>query len=497
VPPYAGTLLGSREPTFAWAPPAHSNAAQEAIELMRDLGRPGDPWQCDVLHLWCGERSDGTWAAFECFVWVQRQNGKGWILEARELAGLFIWGERSIIHTAHRAATVQAHWRRVLELVEGSDDLMRRVRRISRKDGEEGIELKTGARLDFRVRSGGGGGRGLTGEVVVLDEALYLKAADLEALGPTMMAVPNAQIIYASTAPEKPAPGAPRPHIVDVRSRAHRREPRIAGAEWTNPHGTNVNDEAARARVNPAYGRRITPERMEDMRKLLGEEGFARECLGIWYSDGGLKWTVIPEAAWLAAEDPEAVISGPLVLGVAAQQPERSMVSIVACGRDRWGRRVVERTGRRVRQPDGTVVDRPDYRPGTRWVVPRLRELVRRHHPLVIVIDDRQLADEAEEAGLPVYRSTVGDMVSACGMFRAAVADPDPTKRDLVHLGQEDLTTAVAGAGTRDLAGLWAWDRRDPATDVTSLVAASLAVWGLSTPRIHIPSLQPFVLYGG
>ena len=38
------------------------------------------------------ERADGNWSAFEVGVNVPRQNGKGGIIEARELAGLFLLG---------------------------------------------------------------------------------------------------------------------------------------------------------------------------------------------------------------------------------------------------------------------------------------------------------------------------------------------------------------------------------------------------------------------
>jgi hypothetical protein len=41
-----------------------------------------------------GEKATGSWAAFTVGLMVSRQNGKGSILEARELAGLFLLGER-------------------------------------------------------------------------------------------------------------------------------------------------------------------------------------------------------------------------------------------------------------------------------------------------------------------------------------------------------------------------------------------------------------------
>jgi hypothetical protein len=51
-----------------------------------------------------------------------RQNGKDAILEARELAGLFLLGERLLIHSAHQFDTSLEHFRRLLFLIENTDD---------------------------------------------------------------------------------------------------------------------------------------------------------------------------------------------------------------------------------------------------------------------------------------------------------------------------------------------------------------------------------------
>lgn len=60
-----------------------------------------DEWQRFALDCMLGERADGKWAAFETALIVPRQNGKGSVLEARELAGLFLFGEQLILHSAH------------------------------------------------------------------------------------------------------------------------------------------------------------------------------------------------------------------------------------------------------------------------------------------------------------------------------------------------------------------------------------------------------------
>jgi phage terminase large subunit-like protein len=191
--------LGVREPRFLHLPPAASSAGPEAIELAASAGLMLDPWQQDVLCGGLGERPDGKWAATEVGLVVPRQDGKGAIFEALELAGLFLFDDwRLLTHTAHRVDTCLEHFRRVRELVEGTPDLSRRVRTIRNANGQESIELTDGTRLNFKARSKGAG-RGFSGDLVVLDEAFYLQ--DLGGMIPTMAARVNPQVWYGSSAP--------------------------------------------------------------------------------------------------------------------------------------------------------------------------------------------------------------------------------------------------------------------------------------------------------
>jgi phage terminase large subunit-like protein len=198
----AAVLLGSQVPRFRLVPPARSSAGQDAVELAASAGLVLDPWQAGVLEGALGEREDGKWAASEVGLIVPRQNGKGGILEARELAGLFLFGERVLLHSAHEFKTSTEAFRRLRDLVVNTDDLMRQVapRGIHTAHGDEGIELRSGQRIRFVARSTGSG-RGFTGDCIVLDEAYNLRAADMSAMVPTLSARPNTQIWYASSAP--------------------------------------------------------------------------------------------------------------------------------------------------------------------------------------------------------------------------------------------------------------------------------------------------------
>ncbi|MFD4858941.1 hypothetical protein [Streptomyces atratus] len=167
-------LYGSQTPRILTVPKSClSSSGQEAVELAALAGLKLDPWQQFVLDKGLGERPDGQWSAFEVAVNVPRQNGKGGVIEARELAGLFLLGEKLILHSAHEFKTSIVAFRRIEQLIMGCPDLRKRVLRVRKTTGEEAIELVTGQVLRFLARSGGSG-RGFTGDCNVLDEAVIL-----------------------------------------------------------------------------------------------------------------------------------------------------------------------------------------------------------------------------------------------------------------------------------------------------------------------------------
>ena len=137
---------------------------------------------------------------------------------------------------------------------------------------------------------------------------------------------------------------------------------------------------------------------------------------------------------------------------------------------------------------------RVDNRDGTGWVVPRLVELAGRHRPAAIVMDEHgptgSLIPAAVEAGLEVTKAGMSDVAKAYGMFFDAVSGSDPASRTLRHLGQPELDAAVAGAVRRPLGEGFAWDRKAATVDITPLVAATNALWGLATvPVTGVPNI--------
>jgi len=283
-----GVLVGQQTPRLQLAPPSVSNAAEDAIAIYEACGQRLDPWQELCLRVGCGETDTGAWASFENGIICQRQNGKGEPISAIMLASAFVWGNKVTIYSAHRGDTVRATFRKVKHLIESTPDLLRRCKEIH--DSDDVIETLDGARLEFRTRTRSGG-RGLTGDLVILDEALELNAEQIAALVPVMLARPWAQLWYFSTVPT-----FADQHLCTVRARVLAGGDRLAWAEWGNDKGVVLDDPEALAAANPALGIRISLERLKDLRGILGDDKFSTECMGIWPTAAG--GTVLDPAAW-------------------------------------------------------------------------------------------------------------------------------------------------------------------------------------------------------
>jgi phage terminase large subunit-like protein len=476
-------LLGSRLPRVCSHPPYEQTYGPEAVELAATAGLIADPWQADVLDVVLAVKPSGQWICPECGIVVSRQSGKGAIYEIRAIAGLYLLGERLIMWSAHEYKTAMEGFRRVQDLITNTDDLRKRVFKVSNTNGDEGIELHgegtnriTGRqRLRFIARSKGSG-RGFSGDCNLLDEVFALTAEQVAALMPTVSARPNPQIVYASSPPLDAATGEPLFALKDRGESGN--DPALAWFDWGAPAGVDLDDRAEWARSNPAMGIRISEETIARERRSMDAEGFGRERLGIWPVRS--KDVIISAAEWAALVDVESQAKDPVAFAVDIA-PDRSYSTIAAYG---------------VR-PDGVghaeVIDRL---PGVDWVIARLVDLKTRHQPVAIALDAigpaSSLLIDLQKAGIvppdDYDAPKLGDLAvpssrevaGACGALVDSVR-----QQQIRHLDQPALSHAVAGVKTRPLGDAWAWGRRASNVDISPLVALTLARWAFEA-RAHL-----------
>lgn len=487
----ASPLVVPTRPRVEVAPSYVDTFGPEACALMARAGKPLDPWQIDGVHLILAVKEDGLWACFEYVEMCSRQNGKGAILEARALAGFLLLNEQLIMWSAHQYKTAKDAFRRMRRLFRAlgtplGDNLIvidGIQIKIHNTHGEEGFErLDTEARIKFIARSKDSG-RGMTGDLNIIDEAYDYTVDQQEALGPTLLAVPNPQFLYTSSPPLSAATGE---ILYGLRERAENIlrtgiEEALGYRDWgldgdlDNLGAVDLDDHALWAASNPALcSSRLTIGKIGKLKEMFrnNPRGFGRECLGLWPRRRYGK-SVIDMARW----------NGPLLdERVKAGLNATPMVGRVAIAIDLSPDRAKATVGAAGRRTDGLLaVERIEGGTGTRWLLPFMRQLLAAQKPLALVVDPRSAAGSlltdlqalVEDADTVLMEISSREYAQACGGFMDLLE-----AEQLRHIGQKVLTTAVEGAATRTLGDAWAWDRRSQDVDITPLVAVTLALAG-------------------
>jgi hypothetical protein len=422
--------IGNQRPRLFQLPHGTvSSAAEEAIDLAASCGLILDDWQKWCLDGMLAERADGSWAAEQALLMMPRQNGKNSVLEALELAGLFLFGEQRIVHTAQLAKTAADHMRRMHALIRSNPEL-EAVCKFNISNGKEAIErVDTGALLEFTTR-GQKVLRGGSPNRVVFDEALYLKDDQLAAMIPALSAQSlnsegSPQLVYTSSAP---LPDSEVLHRVLAQC-LDGALPHAFFAMWGCEPGTDPNDRDFWYEANPGLGIRISEDWIANNElPILSPEAFAIERLGVVFTAD-------------------------------------NMASVAVAGARGDKRTHVELVDRFTSVSDAA------------------KALAAMHAEFKVPIHLDKVATAALiplllDAKVPFVEVSTMDLVQACAHLKGEV------REDRVrHRGQMPLDVAVRVAAVRTVGEGWAWTRRTSTVSISPLVAVTLATWAARNER--------------
>lgn len=472
-------------PALVVHPPdaANLDEAHAAIEQWeRYSGKTLDSSQRLAVELMMAETSDGRWAARTTGRAESRQNGKGDEIEVVEQWGITQRGE-AIVHTAHEIPTAKSAHQRLVGFLEGHRDLRRLIRQVRYANGDQAIQMTSGAIIVYRTRTAGGG-RGLDDiSRLVVDEAQWAQPEQLASSLPILSANPNPQTNFLGSA-----------GIIDrsdwwwqLRVRALRGE---AGEFAWLEHSAEqielsrdgrvistapkVEDRKAWHRANPALGDRIEEAFLEEELRTLGPALFAREHLCVWDPYPGDEGGFLPFEQWvdLIISEDDAKGQRSVCYGLAVA-PNGTSAAFGSAGRLSSG---------------DLYVDTLDARPGTDWIIPYAADLYERKKTSIRLnpaAPEGAFVRPLTEAGVEVVEVTARQYQQGCGEVL------DTIKNGAIrHLGQSPLNRAVRAVQRRDVGkdGGWVWTEPASGVDVSTLKAATLALSGVTKrrpPRIH------------
>lgn len=457
---------------------------------------PWERWFC-IHALECLE--DGSFRFRVVVLLVARQNGKTTVARVIALWALFVLGVSLVLGTAQNLDTSEDTWEGAVEMVEGNDDLAAELEQVVRVNGKKSMRL-TGGRAYKVAAASRRGGRGKTGDIVLMDELReHLNWEAWGAVTKTTNARPNALILCMSNAGD-----AYSVVLRHLRYKAHMalgdpdgwcrsvgdastgedeaeaiQDDTLGIFEWSAPPECSKYDREGWRLANPSLGHTITERVLASDASTDDDRIFRTEDLCQWVET--IREEPFPEGAWDAGVDETSAIAegSELAFGLDVSG-DRTHAAIAVAGYRSDGRPHVE------------VVA---YRTGTTWPLTWVAERTPKYRPFRIAHQKRgapvsSMADElAAIQGAEFVEVEGRDLAAYCGRLWDAVAaslpDSESDSAPVAHVPQPALDLAAKTAATKPLGdSAWVFDRSKSPEDCSPLIACAMAL-GLLTRKVE------------
>lgn len=457
-----------------------TDLGDDAIDLASLCGLHLDEWQQEILRTSLGMGADDRFSARQMLLLVPRQQGKNITIEARELAGLFLLHEKIMLHTAHEYKTAVSSYRRMKEWIDQAGSALPHYSKIRWRENttetsiyipkvDRGGDQRESSFLQFTPRTSAAG-RGLTVELLVVDEAYEYTASAASALAFTQNQSKNPQSWITSST------GFPEStELLALRELGLSAElDNLGFFEFKADDDCDPGDKSQWRKALPGLvsGRqRISEiEAHYAKAKALGDfTDFNREILGLWATNDIP--SLIPAPLWhsLKVEDLDSwVAPDEFAFGVQVSPATagRQRTYIYACGQDELGFYHV-----------WNVADDDDIL----WAADFLKIQQERRKPRVTVIDPGGPASALlplfDDAGVQYTCLKAQQGMAASAQSEALIRDSR-----VRHSGQDEALDEAVRQGVRRWIGnkgAWVWAPKNEFGDVAALEAMSFAMFAL------------------
>lgn len=405
----------------------------------------------------------GTYAYRESGLSIMRQTGKT-VIDLAEMVKTAVQGKRRrILYTAQtgkdsREKLIEDFW----PMVEDSE-IMDYVKRCYQGVGSEKIVFKNGSFISI----GNSTETSLHGKTLykaILDEIF----ADVDfrreqAVDPAMMTISQAQMLWSSAAGTEKS--IYLRHKIKEGRKAAMADKGYGTAyfEWSADRKELSYDEEMWKRTHPALGRTVTLAAMRHAAEKLPEAEFRRAWLNIptTSEDDG----AIPVESWKKVCYPAILTTG------------RDRTWVVECAFDRSYGCIA------LYCKDTNTLELIQYQEGTDWVNAKMDELKAEHGGRVVYVGNGPAATLADTTWNEITQSELSE---ACAeLFDAIISN------QVIILHNPILDEVVDGAQIQPSGGRWVWDRKKSVSDVSPLIALSVAFAYDGEEEL----IFPFVIY--
>ena len=455
---------GSTKPRLQNAPLKGASRIDEVKKFLIDCKLELLPWQEYVLTDLLKVDKAGKWRRKTNLLLVARQNGKTHLARIRILAGLFIFGEMNIVAMSSNRGMALDTFRKVVDVIEDNPHLMAQVRQIRVANGQESVELLSGARYEI-VAATRDGSRGKTADLLYIDELREIDEDSWTAAKPITRARPNSQIFMTSNAGD-----AFSSVLNDLRSRALSYPPASLGFwEYSADDFAKITDKDAWYQANPALGYLIDEETIAEAIATSSVEASRTETLCQWVSALKSPW---PYRAFedLTVQDLKIEPGTATIFGMDISV-NKKMASLVA-GQVREDGKIA--VGVIAQFESQVAIDELK-------MAIEVNEWASKYRPRMICFDkysSMSVAERLAQSGHKIQDMSGTVFYQACSDLYDALVNAR-----IVHIGQASLVDSMNNCAAKETDAGWRIVRRKSAGDVSAAISLAMVVHQLLKPQ--------------
>ena len=455
---------GSTKPRLQNAPLKGASRIDEVKKFLVDCKLELLPWQEYVLTDLLKVDKAGKWRRKTSLLLVARQNGKTHLARIRILAGLFIFGEMNIVAMSSNRGMALDTFRKVVDVIEDNPHLMAQVRQIRVANGQESVELLSGARYEI-VAATRDGSRGKTADLLYIDELREIDEDSWTAAKPITRARPNSQIFMTSNAGD-----AFSSVLNDLRSRALSYPPASLGFwEYSADDFAKITDKDAWYQANPALGYLIDEETIAEAIATSSVEASRTETLCQWVSALKSPW---PYRAFedLTVQDLKIEPGTATIFGMDISV-NKKMASLVA-GQVREDGKIA--VGVIAQFESQVAIDELK-------MAIEVNEWANKYRPRMICFDkysSMSVAERLAQSGHKIQDMSGTVFYQACSDLYDSLVNAR-----IVHIGQACLVDSMNNCAAKETDAGWRIVRRKSAGDVSAAISLAMVVHQLLKPQ--------------
>ena len=464
-------LLGALEPRLHTPWLKGESRGHEIAELAERIGQPLLPWQRLLLDDMSTVDENGMFIKKSSLVLLARQSGKSHMMRMRMLAGLFCFGEENILMMSSQRKMAIRSLEIMVMIVERNDFLLKQVKggKIDtawrRTTGNEGLHLENGNRIEV-IAANSDSARGLTADVLWIDELREVGEAAMDASKSTTLTRPNSQRFYTSN-----AGSAESEVLIDMRERSMMKPPRSLGFyEYSAPENCDIWDRSAWAMANPSLGILISEEAVEETIATSTVVAARTETLCQFVNTGLTSpWT---PGSWEDLADKNMQMNpGMTVMFAFDVDPHtRRSASLVAGALLPDGRIALQ-----LLQTWESLIAVDELQ-----IAVDIKKKCDEWHPRLVLHDSyttAAIAERLKNSGVAVEAVVGAQFYTACSTFKDAMDN-----KRLVHAGQEVLDQQMLNVASSSKDTGWRIVRKKSAGSVAAPIGLAMTVLHLSKP---------------